>query len=455
MARKARPKNSGSIWKKSGKFILTVRSDGKSKSVTLRNDDGSPCRTRQEAERAANKAQGALTIQSHEQLAAFAAESRRLKAAVVPLAVKDLWQAYLAAPGRPDSGQSTLKLYKRRVGQFVQWCASQTPPIAEIGKVTDGDAAQFLIDVAGESAAQTYNSTLATMRMIFQYVLPMCGLDSSSNPFSGVRRRRGDGVRREVLSIEQLQVIFRCLDTGLFPAPEPGQEGGVLEWRPPHLQELRVLFHLLVFSGCRLGDGSLAEWKNIDFSRNEIQFRPRKTRRTSGKTVVLPIHPDLKKALLEALEWRASNQPGEDYVLPLVADRYHRNAPGVSKDVSRVIRMALGEETSVMPTDSRRKIAANRLGAHALRHSFVSLAAESGVPLAVIGSVVGHTSSLMTTRYVHGSREAQQRLIDAIPTLGTADGESAEKRALCERLAVLAAGASVGKLQVAVSVLEK
>ena len=52
---------------------------------------------------------------------------------------------------------------------------------------------------------------------------------------------------------------------------------------------------------------------------------------------------------------------------------------------------------------------------HSLRHSFVSFATNSGVPLPVVQSIVGHHSSAMTRHYYHANEEALRRAVDAVP----------------------------------------
>jgi integrase len=49
---------------------------------------------------------------------------------------------------------------------------------------------------------------------------------------------------------------------------------------------------------------------------------------------------------------------------------------------------------------------------HALRHTFVYMAAEAQVPLPIIVSIVGHASPRMTEHYAaHATLEAKKRLL--------------------------------------------
>jgi integrase len=51
---------------------------------------------------------------------------------------------------------------------------------------------------------------------------------------------------------------------------------------------------------------------------------------------------------------------------------------------------------------------------HDLRHTFITMAAENGVPLAVTKALVGHMGVEMTERYTHIQTEALQRAVQAL-----------------------------------------
>lgn len=55
---------------------------------------------------------------------------------------------------------------------------------------------------------------------------------------------------------------------------------------------------------------------------------------------------------------------------------------------------------------------------HSLRHTFVSLSANAGVPLPVVQSIVGHTSTAMTRHYYHENVDALRQAVAAIPIIG-------------------------------------
>ena len=55
---------------------------------------------------------------------------------------------------------------------------------------------------------------------------------------------------------------------------------------------------------------------------------------------------------------------------------------------------------------------------HSLRHTFVSISANAGVPLHIVQSIVGHESTAMTRHYYHENLDALRKAVAAIPSFG-------------------------------------
>ena len=72
---------------------------------------------------------------------------------------------------------------------------------------------------------------------------------------------------------------------------------------------------------------------------------------------------------------------------------------------------------------SRRSVLASF---HSLRHTFVSLSANAGVPLPVVQSIVGHCSTAMTRHYYHENEAVLRKAVEAIPAIGT-DSETRDE----------------------------
>ena len=167
-----------------------------------------------------------------------------------------------------------------------------------------------------------------------------------------------------------------------------------------------------MFTGQRMKDCVLLRWNKINLDMGRIWVKQFKT----GKEVSIPISPDLRKVLIEALAWKIGEA---DYVCPNVAARYNKtNEAGknvgnnlVNIDMLRVIRW-IGLEPSVSVPGRDKKV--TLYGFHSLRHSFASYCAEAGVPQATVVSILGADSEIVTKYYTHVGDEAQRLAVAAV-----------------------------------------
>ena len=98
--------------------------------------------------------------------------------------------------------------------------------------------------------------------------------------------------------------------------------------------------------------------------------------------------------------------------MPECAGLYQRQPKALSERVKRIFRSA-GIETATTGQDGPRKRAL--VSFHSLRHTFVSMSANAGVPLAVVQSIVGHATADMPRHYYHESQGALVAAVAALP----------------------------------------
>ena len=224
------------------------------------------------------------------------------------------------------------------------------------------------------------------------------------------REEQEQSVRRLSFTREQEAKLLEVLD-------DP-------KYKVMYKPEVRVIYHLGMFTGQRMKDCVLLRWDKVDLSRRRVWVKQFKT----GKEVTIPIAPKLYEVLQEALTWKSGDG---DYVCPQVATRYNKtNAVGknvgnnlVNIDMLRVIRW-IGLEPSVEVPGRKKK--ATVYGFHSLRHSFASHCAEAGVPKAVLLSILGTDSDIADKYYTHIGDEAQEKAIAAIANITTT--QSAQQR---------------------------
>lgn len=426
-----REKGTGTIEKKRNRFYLKTRIGDKSKTTLLLGKDDKPVTTRKDAESAAALLRPVLRARQKEEVALYVASARKLRKES-SLPIEQIWETYLAQPQRPDSSPSTLHSYHKSLNRFLLWLSQKHPEISNASQIHE----EIVIEYFGDSwnqniSSRTYNIYRQALKLIFKHIMPVVGLEN--NPFNKIIRKTGLSESRNEFTSEQVQAIFNGFRTGFFYTSEqeglgPGRKRirklVTQEYVPLYKDEMFVLLNLCCWTGCRGQDGCLMKWENIDLERQQITYVPQKTaRKTSYRSVTLPIHPNLMEALQTARSWVSRNMQGEDYIIPQVAHRYQSNPSGIQKDVMKIIRCATGLETTGKKRTEHRVRNPNRYSLHSFRHTFVSFCANAGVPLDVVASIVGHGSTAMTRHYAHISDEAKGKAIEALPVLETAQEE--------------------------------
>nr|MCR5839827.1 tyrosine-type recombinase/integrase [Kiritimatiellia bacterium] len=125
-------------------------------------------------------------------------------------------------------------------------------------------------------------------------------------------------------------------------------------------------------------------------------------------------HPVLMSALNEI-----PKPDRGDFVLPELSDFYKNSKWRVSHGLELIFKAA-HIETSIRIEGRRTRTPEATF--HSLRHTFVSLAANAGVPLPVVASIVGHSSTAMTRHYYHENEEMLRQAVAAIPSLDDLKG---------------------------------
>ena len=315
----------------------------------------------------------------------------------LPLA--EAWHRYEMSPNRRDVARATMKSKRSTWMRFARWMEANHLEAGCLSEVTEEAVAEYLAELRCRHSATTYNNHVCTLREMFRL---LAGPDAAFDPWAAVRLRADDSVSRRELSLDELERLHAA-------AAEAGPE-----WR--------LLFATGLYTGLRLGDCCRLAWANVDLARQTIQVVPEKTRRHAhGRPVTIPIHPRLL-AELKALAADASRR-GQDYVNPAVAELYLNRNWELDDRLRRIFRRANIAMNVRMAGRSRRSVVASF---HSLRHTFVSLSANAGVPLAAVQAIVGHTSTAMTRHYYHENEDALRRAVEAIPAIGAPAAPAAQ-----------------------------
>ena len=348
-----------------------------------------------------------------ELISAYVKHARGLATARKGLALSEAFDAYSRHSDRAmPTTVNERESYRTTLEEFIAAVASGSMTVADVTpQLADTFAGHMrTLDIAVE----THNRKIKRLRKIFSV---LGEFREGDNPFAAKSLMRK---ARE----EQAQEVRRLAFTS-------EQEGAILEAladprrKVMHKPEVRVVYHLGMFTGQRFKDCVMLRWDKVDLNRRRIWVKQFKT----GKEVTIPIAPKLLEILVEAQSWKRDN-----YVCPNVAERYNKvDAKGKNTgnnlaniDVLRVIKW-IGLEPSVQVPGRKKKVTV--YGFHSLRHSFASHCAEAGVPKAVVLSILGTNSEIVDKFYTHIGEDAQEKAIMALygGNGGVSDRERVEK----------------------------
>ncbi|MEN9360235.1 MAG: hypothetical protein RL095_1770 [Verrucomicrobiota bacterium] len=249
-----------------------------------------------------------------------------------------------------------------------------------VAAITQEHARDWLRSLQAEGlAGVTLRRHRQRLLRIFDAAAELAGI--RRNPFREAAAPAADGASRRAFSPDELRQILA----------ESAKE------------EIGPLVAIAVCTGLRLGDAVTLRWDEIDIHRNCFRRITSKTR----TEVEIPILPPLA-AWLQGRK----DKDKTGLLLPDLAALY-RSRPGeISSRFGKLLDRLGIRRKEALPGRARPVTVKSF---HALRHSFVYLAAEAQVPLPVIVAIVGHSSARMTERYAaHTTLEAKQKLLEKV-----------------------------------------
>ncbi len=317
--------------------------------------------------------------------------------------LSEMWAAYESSPHRRDLSPSTLAGKKQTLEKFLEYMAKTFPEVVEVRNVHPYHTEHYLNYLRKDHSASTYNNRLCILREVYRTVMKKAA--AKANPWEGYPMRADDSHTRRELTIEELA---RLVDV----AARKGHE-----WR--------TLFGIAMYTGLRLGDCCKLTWAEVDIVRSIIQKIPEKTKKyRKGRPVTVPIHRVLSDLLMQT---PVDKRTG--YVLPTIGKWASGGKGGMWRIHYRIGKIFSDAGIVSSVKVEGRKWKAPEASFHSLRHTFVSMSANAGVPLHIVQAIVGHESTAMTRHYYHENVAALQRAVEAIPSISetgdVSDGEVA------------------------------
>lgn len=313
----------------------------------------------------------------------------------IQLLISEAFKQYETYPHEKNPSKTTMQSYRAIWKLFTDWLTENHPEVQYMNEITNTMASRYLSHVNGRGITErTYNGYLKLLRSVFEKLKPQTGM--TENPFSGFGQLALQTESREKLTADELQKIIQIA------------EG-----------EMKSLILIGCYTGLRLKDVALLEWKSVNMEEREIRLVPSKvqkyakgTKNKKKREVVLPIHSVLLTTLADIKKKSLGNSK---YVLPETAAEYERYNPNISFAV-RDLFEAAGLKVNYKREDGKGR-AVCRYSYHSLRHSFVSLCHASGIPQSAAMEMVGHTSESVHMVYVDNDNEIKRRGIDQFPNL--------------------------------------
>lgn len=285
------------------------------------------------------------------------------------------------AKGTSARYQHTIESFLESVGKKADASLSSIIP-RDIERFRDGQLKE------GKSAA-TANMTVKTLRIPFNLARRQ-GL-IFTNPAEAVDMLSAESGEKSIFTADQLATLLAHADT---------------EWRGMIL--------LGATCGMRIGDAAKLSWANIDLERRVIRYHPQKAakgkKRKPVETVILA---DLEEYLLA---WRGKMDKPSAPLFPTLHAKRVSGAGGLSLTFGRLMNAAgihAEEDTRKISGKGRRF---NNLSFHSLRHTFISLMANGGVPKEIRMKLAGHASNVHE-RYTHLELETFRTALQSFPRL--------------------------------------
>lgn len=259
-----------------------------------------------------------------------------------------------------------------------------------VDAVTVADLSRIKADVT----PSTWRKLRNILVIVFRHAEELGAIPAGSNPASRTKAA-SDAKRERFLAPDERQRLAEALER----AEKIGASGtrakrGVTGGLSPHL--VRAL-RLLSLTGMRRGDVLALRWEWIDWRHSSIALPSSKT---GARTV--PLTP-------QALEYLRDERGAAGRIGYVCSTR--DGGPIHPENLERAWQ-SVREHAKLDGSDGRPAV---RL--HDLRHSWASDAVSAGIPLYVVGQVLGHKVPATTARYSHVHDVAVR---EALATAGAA-----------------------------------
>lgn len=287
--------------------------------------------------------------------------------------VEDSWDALENRLLANNTSKSVFAYYRNYFNAFVKWCKSNDKNLLE--DVSTGDIIKYLDESTVGQSNVTKRNHLYMIKGLFETNIP-----DSIPPTKGIKLKFQENTPRQPFTDDELKKI---LDTA-----EKHSNG----------QQFKVCILVGLYTGLRRKDCVFLKRELV--KKDVIMVTPFKTKKHKVITMI-PLHPKLKEAL-DSLNVESG------YYFPDLVELYNR---GCLTGQLESIFSSVGPMTTVQQ-DRKRKVPLK--GFHALRATFITRLAESGVSLPIMESLAGHLNPQQTMHYTHPDEDVKKAAIEVL-----------------------------------------
>lgn len=268
MAKKVIKLEIGTVYKKTagGSYYFRYQINGQRKAVSLETKN---------LKEAISKAQELIPVvkaTTTDVISAHVKHARGLLKQKKSLQLANVWEVYSAHPERATPATVSERIaYRATFNEFGKFVGN---PIMEFADVTPELTDKFAQHMRESGiAVYTHNRKIRRLKKIFEVLHEY---REGNNPFQAnslrrkLREEQENGVRRLSFTREQEIKLLEALDDN--------------SRKVKNKPEIKVIYHLGMFTGQRLKDCVLLRWDKVDLNRKRIWVKQFKT----GKEVTIP-----------------------------------------------------------------------------------------------------------------------------------------------------------------------
>jgi len=284
-------------------------------------------------------------------------------------AMKEFAQRFLEEEVETKLKAGTLRNYRSYISKYIEPALGTS----KLDKVQPDEIARLHRRI-GKERPTVANRVIECLGSIYRYAA-QCGLTPKGhNPAAGISAFK-EAARERFLSAAEMAKLGETLAL----AETDGLPWKVSESKHvPKIKQATIIdrhavaaIRLLILTGWRLREVLHLRWSEVDFERGVALHADGKT----GRRYAVLTAPAL--VILKDLDRLG------DYVIPGVEKHKPRS------DLNRPWRAV------------RAQAGLGDVRIHDLRHTNASVAASGGVPLAILGKLLGHNQTSTTQRYAH------------------------------------------------------